>query len=138
MGMFDYVKCEYPLPGGIPEWAKACIFQTKDTDAQFMETYVITKEGRLIHQSVKYETTPESERPYFGKPEWDKSDFYKSAGMIRSVPTGNVDINYHGDIYLFGCSERIPLEFCELMVRFTNGDVQYIRLVEGRNNANQA
>ena len=55
MGMFDYVKCEYPLPD--PE-AQDLLFQTKDTDAMFLETYKITKEGQLLHFTGEYETTP--------------------------------------------------------------------------------
>ncbi len=133
MGMFDYVKCEYPLPENTPEWARESVFQTKETNAQFMETYIITAQGRLIHKSVRYELVPENERPYYGKPEWDKSDIFKSAGCMRSVPIGDVDTNYHGDIYLFGCSEKMPPEFCELVARFTNGNIQYIKLIE--NNA---
>lgn len=45
MGMYDYVICEYPLPGNPPEWAKE--FQTKDLDCQ-MDTYTITADGRLV------------------------------------------------------------------------------------------
>lgn len=131
MGMFDYVKCECPLPEGVPEWVKPDIeFQTKDTPAQYMEIYVITAEGRLIHQSVKYETVPENERPYWGKPEW-KSDFMKAAGCVRSVPTGDVDTQFHGDLS-FGCSSNsAPYKFCDFVARFTNGQLEYIKLVKG-------
>lgn len=44
MGMFDYLKCEYPLdaPSTVEEW------QTKDTPGQFLGTYTITKDGLLL------------------------------------------------------------------------------------------
>lgn len=44
MGMFDYVRCEYALPEGAPTTG----YQTKDTDAQYLETYVIAEDGRLF------------------------------------------------------------------------------------------
>lgn len=52
MGMFDYVRCEYPLPdghGALDGW------QTKDTPAQHLDTYVITPDGRLLHAEYDIE-----------------------------------------------------------------------------------
>lgn len=48
MGMYDYLKCEYPLPR--PEMQDR-IFQTKDTPSQFLDIYVITAEGKLCEPS---------------------------------------------------------------------------------------
>lgn len=47
MGMFDDLRCEYPLPA---EGANALAYQTKDTPAQWCELYVITKDGNLMHE----------------------------------------------------------------------------------------
>lgn len=44
MGMFDYLRCEYPLPDAANVLG---LFQTKDTEEQGLELYVITKAGRL-------------------------------------------------------------------------------------------
>jgi hypothetical protein len=126
MGMYDYVKCEYPLPAGSPVWAQNDYYQTKDTPKQFLETYVITLEGRLIHHSVTYEMVPENQRPYYGKPEWDKGAIFQMAGMIRSIPAGDIDTEYHGDIYLIG---RQPA-FLEFVARFTNGQLEYIHPID--------
>lgn len=51
MGMFDYIVCEYPIdaPDTVKEW------QTKDTDAQCLETYKIDAEGNLWHEEKEYE-----------------------------------------------------------------------------------
>lgn len=47
MGMFDYVKCEAPLPDG---WKPGDHhLQTKDFDCG-LETYVIRSDGRLIRE----------------------------------------------------------------------------------------
>jgi len=38
MGMFDYICCEYPLPGNPPAWATE--FQTKDFACEINEVRV--------------------------------------------------------------------------------------------------
>ena len=128
MGMFDYIIVEFPLPDSAPDWIKeTTIWQSKGTPAQLMETYVITKEGRLIHRSVRYEAVPEEERPYWGKPEWDTSALARFCGMMTSVSTGDVDINYHGDLYISAMTNLLPYKFYCCVVRFNNGVVQYIK-----------
>lgn len=44
MGMFDCLRCEYPLPDEAP----ATGWQTRDTPNQFLQEYVITADGRLV------------------------------------------------------------------------------------------
>jgi hypothetical protein len=46
MGMFDEIRCEYPLPGDAPADAADLDFQTKDLDC-LLEKYTITKDGVL-------------------------------------------------------------------------------------------
>jgi hypothetical protein len=46
MGMFDSIRCEYPLPGDAPANAAELEFQTKDLDC-LLETFTITKDGFL-------------------------------------------------------------------------------------------
>lgn len=56
MGVFDYLRCHYPLP---VEGANALEYQTKDTDAQYMENYEIRADGTLWHQ--RYDTEDQSD-----------------------------------------------------------------------------
>ena len=42
MGMFDYIRCEYPTDA-----PKDTLYQTKDTDEQFLCEYLISKIGKL-------------------------------------------------------------------------------------------
>lgn len=44
MGVFDDLRCKYPLP--IPE-AQDFVFQTKDTDAQYCDDYELREDGTL-------------------------------------------------------------------------------------------
>ena len=46
MGMFDYMKCKYPLPGAGDNNRE---YQTKDTPAQFLDNYEIRADGSLWH-----------------------------------------------------------------------------------------
>jgi len=57
MGMFDYLRCHYPLP---VEGANALEFQTKDTDAQYMDKYEIREDGMLWH--ADYDTEDRSDQ----------------------------------------------------------------------------
>ncbi|MBX7229846.1 MAG: hypothetical protein K1X48_09600 [Burkholderiaceae bacterium] len=47
MGMFDYVKCHYPLP---VKGAEDLIYQTKDTPSQWLDMYEIRADGTLWHE----------------------------------------------------------------------------------------
>jgi hypothetical protein len=50
MGVFDYLRCEYPLPDpkhNLIEW------QTKDTPSPFLMDYTITQDGRLLESQTQ-------------------------------------------------------------------------------------
>jgi hypothetical protein len=56
MGIFDYIRCHYPLP---ITGANELEFQTKDTNAQYCDHYEIRADGTLWHQV--YETEDRSD-----------------------------------------------------------------------------
>jgi hypothetical protein len=104
MGMFDYLRCEFPLPDGRD--GSSIEFVTKDTNAQWSETYVITKDGRLLHKKLRYEIVPEEKRPYYGKPEWfDKNGnpgLMSMIGMMETFPDGEEFVAFHGCLRFYG------------------------------------
>lgn len=56
MGMFDYLRCKYPLPlAGANDLA----YQTKDTQEQWLDMYEIREDGTLWHET--YETEDRSD-----------------------------------------------------------------------------
>jgi hypothetical protein len=131
MGMFDEIRCEYPLPDSEVQEE---LFQTKSFE-NLMDHYTITQDGRLIKHEVKWEPVPEEERPYYGTPEWDKHPFLQLAGSIKEVPVGDVEIPYHGDIRFYTSKEtKEPgkREWYEYRARFTEGKVQWIKRMEER------
>ena len=76
--MFDWVNAEaFEFPYKIRGQ-----FQTKDFDS-LMDTYILNKDGSVTRVYDIMEETPEEERPYYGKPEWD-SPFGKVIGCMRS------------------------------------------------------
>jgi hypothetical protein len=56
MGVFDYLRCHFPLdlPG-----ANELEYQTKDTPAQYLDHYEITKDGILRHEDYDVEDRSE-------------------------------------------------------------------------------
>ena len=56
MGMFNYLRCHYPLPG---EGTNELEFQSKDTRAQLCDQYEIRADGTLWHQN--YDTEDRSD-----------------------------------------------------------------------------
>lgn len=125
--MYDDIKCDYPLPD--KEMQKET-FQTKDFDCR-LEEYLITKEGKLIHHTVRQEIVPEEERPHYGKPEWDKP-VYRMMGSIRSIPTGDVEIPFHGDMTFYtylGDPNNDDAKWYEYEARFTKGTLSSIKRI---------
>lgn len=124
MGMFDDVKCEYPLPD---EWAQDLGFQTKDLHC-LMDQYTITKEGRLIQHIWEYEGTPKAELPY---PDALAGSLQSIMGITRRIDSSErlIDTNYHGLLRMIAAhypSGKMPPAFVEYTVKFTDGTVASI------------
>ena len=74
MGLFDEVRCKYPLPW--PEVQDA-IWQSKDTPVQFLDFYVIREDGTLWHEAwdrrvVEDPATPLGCFLYRDNPRWEQ------------------------------------------------------------------
>lgn len=52
MGMFDEIRCKFPLP---LLGANGLVYQTKDTPEQFMDQYEIREDGTLWHEDYGIE-----------------------------------------------------------------------------------
>src|ERR1700761_8929468 len=107
MGMFDYVKCEVPLPDG---WVPHELLQTKDFDCE-MVTHLITREGRLMLERIdETHIVPKEERPYP-----NEDGLLGMCGMLRTV-TSLHDSNFHGIFNLYGVetiSNEPDERYCE-------------------------
>ncbi len=95
MGMFDYIRCERPLPDGWEIAPDAVVLQTKDFDCE-MVVHVITAGGRLMLERVdSTEIVPPAERPY---PNDD--GILGLAGSLRRH-TSLHDANFHGWVHFY-------------------------------------
>ncbi len=93
MGMFDNVRCDYPLP-----WPEAKGFgaewQSYDTDAQYLDEYEIRADGTLWHHAydVRWESDPKAPLGMWmhrDNPRWEQVIFTGEIGihhMIGSSP----------------------------------------------------
>jgi hypothetical protein len=104
MGMYDYLECATSLPGNPPiagRW-----FQTKSL-YRVLGRFTITREGRLIFHSLRAEIRPEK----------------GTVPFLTLVPTGDIDLDFHGDIKL--TTEEGEIE--DYVVRFTHGTLEWVR-----------
>lgn len=120
MGMFDDLICEYPLPKKYEKYQSE-VFQTKSLN-NCMDKYVINKDGELIHHSFKWDMTPEEERPYYNKPEWDKLKFI---GSFKAVPQKPVKVYYTGEIKFYHSAEKGEI-WIDLIALFVRGKLIYL------------
>ena len=132
MGMFDYIKCEWPLPETETPPPSFEAFQTKDTPDQYMTLYTITADGRLTWRPYTMETVPKAERPY----PYDDG-MLGLVGWRRRVEADEETLPFHGDIEFY-TSNNPDVGWWEYRARFTEGRLLKIELVdfkkpEGRN-----
>jgi len=88
-------------------------WQTKDVVFPEMETLRITEDGRLLYIAHEYEFV-------------DPGTPHKGYGYFKPVKEIITEINYHGDMH-FGYFDTETGEGVELVARFTNGKLDYIR-----------
>lgn len=122
MGMFDDLRCEWPLPSH-PEM-QGRTFQTKDTPSQYLDPYLIDREGRLCERVCDYEDVP-GEVDAFGFKR-------RRAVNCRWIPLSD----FHGDVLFYdfermgdrGYSDaRSPM--VHFRARFTDGRLTSLKEV---------
>jgi hypothetical protein len=116
MGMFDTIKCYYPLPD---ERLQKEEFQTKDLE-NLLNDYTITEDGLLIHHVKEYELVPEEERPYYGTKEWDKNPIVQVLGMFKSKFIYDEHVNYNGDLIFYTFNHKTS-NLTEYKASFVDG-----------------
>lgn len=96
MGMFDYFRCEAPLPGPKPNKA----FQTKDLGCD-LGVHTLTAEGLLMEDVlVEVQEVPQAERPF---PDAPDDDLRSIVGSVRSIREKRLScftgvVNFYGQM----------------------------------------
>jgi hypothetical protein len=117
VGMFDYIRCEVPLPDG---WKPLDALQTKDFNCELVE-HLITKDGRLILERIDHqEVVPEEERPYP-----NEKGILGIVGSIKTT-TSRHESDFHGVIHFYGFEDGDPHKWHEYEAKFTDGKLVHI------------
>jgi hypothetical protein len=128
MGMFDYIRCDYPIPVSkeMLEWdldMQNMEYQTKDLD-NFMEEYFINPEGEL------YYTHHERE--------WVDDDDAFLKGYFKIVKSEVRPANYHGTMEFYCYEDLGPKDgkhysiSADYEAKFTDNKLVHIELIEQR------
>ena len=125
MGMYDELTCQYPLLDKHKKYQEQ-IFQTKSL-VNCLDKYVITKDGELVHHSFNWETCPEEERPYYGKPEWDK---FSWIGALKTTPKEPVKLEHTGEVRFYHWDTEIDI-WIEYVAFFSKGKLVGFQFCEG-------
>lgn len=146
MGMYDNIRCHFPLPD-LPD-SVGIQFQTKSLDC-LLDDYTINSYGRLILHYKEYEPTPKDELPYKDDP----SPIMQMVGSIRTVKGSekDVDVNHHGMLNFYGTintGELLALnietgednihpgpepEWFEYLAKFTDGKLVEVNRIFPKN-----
>ena len=122
MGMFDDLRCDYPLPA---EGANALAYQTKDTPAQYMEQYVIREDGTLWGE--EYDTEDQSDPNAEGL-----SRLIGCATRVNKRPVQVADFTGELRFYTFekdSFDDRDPGSWVEWSSYFVDGKLKEVHLI---------
>lgn len=122
MGMFDYIKCEVPLPDGETMHE----LQTKDFECT-MAVHTITKDGKLFLDLGHHIETPKDKLPY---PDAEPGSFESFCGIITWVPNLVEQTTFHGWLNFYG--HNPAGEWRDYKAKFTDGKLIKIVRVDGR------
>ena len=116
MGMFDEIKCKYPLQ---VKGANKLLFQTKSTDAQFMDLYEIRKDGTLWHEIYDLE---------------DKSDprakgILGMMGCMTRVNKRWEQVNKTGEIRFYTSTGKKRDKWLEFSAYFVDGKLNQLHKI---------
>lgn len=141
MGMFDDIKCKYPLP---LKGANALNYQTKDTPEQYCDCYEIREDGTLWHEN--YDTEDHSEagqwlRDHPGKEIPDSFGMWSFVGCMTRVNKRWEQVKLTGEIRFYSMYELKDGKLANVIARdgwlewsayFVDGKLNQLHLIENR------
>lgn len=120
MGMFDYIDCQFPLPIEVDSRTE---FQTKDTPAQMLDIYQITKDGRLLHEVYDIEDQSDP----------DAEGIEALFGCMTRINKRFVEDSLSGFIRFYGFKNEVEATgWIEFEAKFNSGQLEEITLIEDR------
>ncbi len=119
MGMFDELRCHYPLP---IEGTNGLLFQTKDTDAQFLDLYEIREDGTLWHETYDIEN----------KSQPNAEGVVSIAGSLLRVNKQWKREHVTGEIRFYATSGSDDSGWLEFSAHFVDGHLKQLHTIEHR------
>ena len=128
--MYDEIRCEYPLPYSGYQVLPGHTFQTKSLECG-LDEYTITADGTpdSAQGAVVSAYPRKSARTTVLRN--GKIPRCRVAGSIRTVPVGDEEVPYHGDIHFyddFGVREEATQVWIEYKARFIEGRLSRIEV----------
>ena len=134
MGMFDEIKCKYPLP--VTEFQNTR-FQTKDTPAQACDLYEIREDGTLWYEN--YDQEDQSERGIWIKNHPDQEPPEELKGLRGFIGCGAKvnrrweQVIFTGEICFYEALGKDYTGWIEFSAYFENGKVVRLNLIAHKN-----
>jgi hypothetical protein len=125
---FDTLRfdCDFILPS-----LQEMSFQTKDFFNQ-LDTYVVSKEGRLFLEKAVFHEVPENKQPYYGTADWYTNPFVRLIGSQEKEVLDAVLIRHDGLVDFTGyiINPNGNDMFYNFQAGFSNGVLEFITLVD--------
>ena len=115
MGMFDNIRCQYPMP---VEGANDLDYQTKSTPEQWLDNYEIREDGTLFHEAYESRTEDSPESPI---------GFYVRRDKLRWEA-----VNLTGEIRFYTSLPPKHSGWIEWSAYFVAGKLNQLHLIEHR------
>jgi hypothetical protein len=103
MGMFDHVRCKYQLPDAE---AQELEFQTKSTAGPSLDNYIVTPDGRPLHEEYDVRLEENAKSPfgiYFHRenPRWVQAEFQGQLEIHTSVKQADETLRWYSYLFWF-------------------------------------
>jgi hypothetical protein len=109
-----FVKCEYELPGANKTIQDTDFFTNDMMIGSRAPKYVIDRDGYLLSANTFYEVVSEKDRPFYGRPEWDKDIIYRTIGSLKPTEMYEQIVTYNGKLtieHVYDRSFKYEIEF---------------------------
>ena len=116
MGLFDYLRCKYPIP---VDGANDLDYQTKDTPSQYMDSYEIREDGTLWHEA--YDTEDRSDPNATG--------LNALRGKMTRINARWEQQAITGEVRFYTSRDKPPLNWIELSAYFVNGELKQLEVI---------
>lgn len=128
MGVFDYLRVDYALPDGAPDYG----WQTKDTPEQYLSEYHIREDGSIWH-------LPRESRTNEGAPPQPSSSYTDLAAWRREwsyvvdLPPVRQNITGAVNFYTYGHEDDPSGSWWEFCALYDDGKLLALREVDTPN-----